>query len=162
MTTDPSIAWTPSGAFNPASAADEAMARGIVAQQHDQIGSETIGRVDDRANTIHRHPGTACVDIGDHRNFESEVGRPISRTDIVPGNLGPAERLDQDYVGRQREARNAKRREDSKKPAPRDHWSLLALRRGRSESAWTASGFIEAAIERQHPYDNSPDASGRT
>ena len=77
-----------------------AMTRDIVAQQHDDIRIERIGAFDDRLNAIQRHPGIAGMQVGDDRDLERKISRPLRRGNIVARDAKPQHRLDAEPIGR--------------------------------------------------------------
>ena len=58
---------------------NEPMRAHVVAKQHGEIGFLGVGEIDDVADALFRHPRIARVNIGDHRDLEFAVFRPIAK-----------------------------------------------------------------------------------
>ena len=69
-----------------------------IAEQHDEVGAQRVGRIDDVADVRQRHIGTAGMQVGDHRDGELAAGRPARRRQRI-GRDNEAERLDRAGIG---------------------------------------------------------------
>ena len=58
---------------------DEAMGGEIVAKQHDQVGPQAIGGIDDLPDMVEPHVGPAGVQVGDDADGEPLALRPARR-----------------------------------------------------------------------------------
>ena len=65
------------------------MSGDVVAEQHDDVGVQRIGALDDALDAIDRHPGIAGVKVGDGRDPELESLWPSWRREIVARNAKP-------------------------------------------------------------------------
>ena len=72
----------------------------IVAEHDNDICVQRVGLRDDRLNVLQGHPGIAGMKIGDHRDLELEIGRPLRRLDIVARDAKPQHGLDAEPVCR--------------------------------------------------------------
>ena len=70
-------------------ARDMAVAGDIVAEQHDDVGIERVGALDDRLDVVQRHPGIAGMKVGDGGDLELEIGGPLRRQDIIARDAKP-------------------------------------------------------------------------
>ncbi len=84
-----------------------AMARHVVAEQHDDVGIERVGARHDRGDVVERHPGIAGVKVGDGRDLQFEAGGPAARREVISRHAQPQQRLDAETVGRRRGAERA-------------------------------------------------------
>jgi hypothetical protein len=71
----------------------ELVARRKIAEQHDDVGGERVGLVDDGFDAVERHGGPARVHVGDDADREVEAAGPIRRRDGMARNLEPPARL---------------------------------------------------------------------
>ena len=60
-------------------ARNERMRADVVAEQHREIRLLGVGEIYDVADALLRHPWIACVNVGDDRDLEFEVLRPIAK-----------------------------------------------------------------------------------
>ena len=66
-----------------------AMPGHVVAEQDDDIRVERIGTLDNRLDTVERHPGVAGMQVGDDGDLEPEIGGPLRRLYIVARDAKP-------------------------------------------------------------------------
>ena len=67
----------------------ELVAGGEVAEQHDDVGLERVGVLDDGADALGGHGRAAGVHVGDDADLELEIARPVGRGDAVARDLEP-------------------------------------------------------------------------
>ncbi len=75
-------------------ARDMAMAGDIIAEQHDEVGLQRIGVLDDRLDALQRHPGIAGVNVGDDGDLQLEIRGPLPRRQMIARDARPQLRLD--------------------------------------------------------------------
>ena len=100
--------------------------RDIVAEQHDDIGVERIGAIDDALDPLQRHPGIAGMNVGDDGDLEREIRRPLPRGRVITGDAEP-QRLDADAIGRGRDAERGQAADGSNEMTTRDHGSPMVM-----------------------------------
>jgi hypothetical protein len=85
--------------------------KGIVAEQHDQVGLELIGLAHDRTDALDVHPGLAGVDVGNRRDRDGKVAGPARKLQIIAGDALAQQRLDDNRIGRRRGADDTERKQ---------------------------------------------------
>ena len=66
-------------------ARNERMRADIVAKQHGEVRLPRVGKIDDVADALFRHPRITCVNVRHDRDLELEVVRPIVKSGRVFG-----------------------------------------------------------------------------
>src|SRR6266436_6605050 len=97
------------------------MAGDVVAEQDNHIGLQGIGPFDDGRDVFQRHPGIAGMEIGDGRDRELKIRRPMRWPNMVARDAKPKQRLDAETIGGGREAGGAKPGNETKETTACEH-----------------------------------------
>ena len=73
---------------------DEAMPGRIVAEQHDQVGAEVVGLLDNGVDAFDVHPWFAGVHVGDGGDGKMKVVGPARELQVVARDARAQQRLD--------------------------------------------------------------------
>ena len=105
----------------------EAVAGDVVAQQHDDVGTQRVGHLDDGTDAFRRHPRAAGVDVRERGNRQLEARGPALKLQIVARDPGSGQRFDK-RIGSGERPDRSEPAEPLQELSTRDHGPGIAMK----------------------------------